>query len=57
MTTQTGVHLARAGIPGFVDQRHTVGQYPTAEVGSVMRGLLDQTLAQPILLGEHTIFY
>jgi putative NADPH-quinone reductase len=44
-TTQTWVHLARAGIPEFVDQRHTVGSYPMPEDGSVMRHLLDQTLA------------
>ena len=44
-TTQTWVHLARAGIPEFVDQRHTVGSYPMPEPGSVMRQLLDQTLA------------
>ena len=44
-TTQTWVHLARAGVPEFIDQRHTVGSYPMPEDGSVMRGLLDQTLA------------
>ena len=44
-TTQTWVHLARAGIPEFIDQRHTVGSYPMPDDGSVMRGLLDQTLA------------
>jgi putative NADPH-quinone reductase len=44
-TTQTWVHLARAGIPEFVDQRHTVGSYPIPDEGSVMRQLLDQTLA------------
>ena len=44
-TPQTWVHLARAGIPEFIDQRHTVGSYPMPEDGSVMRGLLDQTLA------------
>lgn len=44
-TPQTWVHLARAGIPEFVDQRHTVGSYPMPDDGSVMRGLLDQTLA------------
>lgn len=44
-TAQTWVHLARAGIPEFVDQRHTVGSYPMPDDGSVMRGLLDQTLA------------
>ncbi|MBT9550389.1 MAG: NAD(P)H-dependent oxidoreductase [Hydrogenophaga sp.] len=44
-TTQTWVHLARAGIPEFIDQRHTVGSYPMPESGSVMRNLLDQTLA------------
>jgi putative NADPH-quinone reductase len=44
-TLQTWVHLARAGIPEFVDQRHTVGSYPMPEDGSVMRQLLDQTLA------------
>ena len=44
-TTQTWVHLARAGIPEFIDQRHTVGSYPMPEDGSVMRHLLDQTLA------------
>ena len=44
-TPQTWVHLARAGIPEFVDQRHTVGSYPMPEPGSVMRQLLDQTLA------------
>lgn len=43
--TQTWVHLARAGIPEFIDQRHTVGSYPMPEPGSVMRQLLDQTLA------------
>jgi NAD(P)H-dependent FMN reductase len=44
-TIQTWVHLARAGIPEFIDQRHTVGTYPMPEAGSAMRGLLDQTLA------------
>lgn len=44
-TAQTWVHLARAGVPEFVDQRHTVGSYPMPDDGSVMRGLLDQTLA------------
>ena len=44
-TTQTWVHLARAGVPEFIDQRHTVGSYPMPEDGSVMRTLLDQTLA------------
>ena len=44
-TPQTWVNLARAGIPEFVDQRHTVGSYPMPEEGSVMRQLLDQTLA------------
>lgn len=44
-TAQTWVYLARAGIPEFIDQRHTVGSYPMPEAGSVMRGLLDQTLA------------
>ncbi len=43
--TQTWIHLARAGVPEFVDQRHTVGSYPMPEPGSVMRQLLDQTLA------------
>lgn len=42
--TQTWVHLARAGIPEFIDQRHTVGSYPMPGEGSVMRELLDQTL-------------
>lgn len=44
-TIQAWVHLARAGIPEFVDQRHTVGSYPMPENGTVMRHLLDQTLA------------
>lgn len=42
---QTWVHLARAGMPEFIDQRHTAGSYPLPETGSVMRQLLDQTLA------------
>lgn len=44
-TIQTWVRLAGAGIPQFIDQRHTVGSYPMPEVGSTMRSLLDQTLA------------
>lgn len=44
-TTQTWVRLAGAGIPEFVDQRHTTGSYPMPEAGSPMRTLLDQTLA------------
>jgi NAD(P)H-dependent FMN reductase len=44
-TTQTWAHLAGAGIPAFVDQRHAVGSYPMPEAGSTMRCLLDQTLA------------
>jgi multimeric flavodoxin WrbA len=44
-TAQTWVYLARAGIPEFIDQRHTAGSYPMPVDGSVMRRLLDQTLA------------
>lgn len=44
-TAKSWAHLARAGISEFVDQRHTVGSYPMPEDGSVMRQLLDQTLA------------
>lgn len=42
-TLQTWVQLAGAGLPPFVDQRHTAGSYPRPE-GALGR-LLEQTLA------------
>lgn len=42
-TLQTWQHLAHLKLPGFVDQRHTVGTYPPPE-GDLGR-LLQQTLA------------
>lgn len=43
--TQAWVRLAGAGLPEFVDQRHTVGTYPSPAEGSALASLLGQTLA------------
>ena len=43
--TQTWLRLAGAGLPEFVDQRHTVGTYPMPAEGTPLHHLLTQTLA------------
>jgi multimeric flavodoxin WrbA len=42
-TVETWLHLANMQIPAFVDQRHTVGEYPRPH--GDMKTLLDATLA------------
>jgi len=54
-TTQTWVHLARAGIPEFVDQRHTVGSYP-APTGDLAM-LLDASLSATDLVMVAPVYW